>query len=97
MFVLHQQGDGLHKDGILGPRLQVLKAHIRVGVFVLQEIHVHRVPAVGAAAVLAVKLCDVLERAAEDTKPYQNLDPPTLKDFTKSFDNQLILMDYAPT
>lgn len=66
MFALHLQRDGLHEDGVLGPGLQLLQAHVRVAVPVLGQIHVHHVPAVGAAAVLPVKLGDVLERAGED-------------------------------
>lgn len=67
VFVLHLQGNGLHKYGILGPGFEVLQTDFWVSVFVLRQIDVHHVPAVGTAAVLAVKLCDVLERAGEDT------------------------------
>lgn len=66
VFALHLQHDGLHEDGVLGPGLQLLQAHVRVAAPVLGQIHVHHVPAVGAAAVLPVKLGDVLERTGED-------------------------------
>lgn len=68
MFVLHLQGNGLHKNSILRPGLEVLETDFWVVGFVLREIHIHHVPAVGATAILAVKLRDVLERPGEDTK-----------------------------
>lgn len=66
MFVLHLQRNGLHKYGILGPGLEVQQTDIRIDLLLLREIDVHHVPAVCAAAVLPVKLGDVLERPGED-------------------------------
>lgn len=68
VFVFPLQGNGLHKNSILGPGLEVLKTDFWVSVFILRKIHIHHVPAVWATAILAVKLCDVLERAGKDTK-----------------------------
>lgn len=73
VFALHLQRDGLHEDGVLGPGLQLLQAHVGVAAAVLGQVHVHHVPAVGAAAVLPVKLGDVLERSGED-KPKRQKD-----------------------
>ena len=68
VLVLHHQGDGLHEHGVLGPGLQVGQQHARVRVAVLVELHVHHVPAVGAAALLALERADVLEGSAGDTR-----------------------------
>ena len=65
-FVLHLQGNGLHENSILSPGFEVLKADFWVNAYVLRKIHVHHVPAVWATAVLAAKLCDVLQRAVEN-------------------------------
>lgn len=66
VFVPHLQGDDFHKYSILGPGLEVQKSDFRVDLLVMGEIHVHHVPTVWSTAVLAVKLCDVLERTGED-------------------------------
>ena len=62
MLVLHHQRDGLDKDGVLGPRLEGRQEDPGVRILIRGQVHVHHVPAVGATAVLAVKLGDVLER-----------------------------------
>lgn len=66
VFVLHLQGNGLDKNSILGPGLEVLNADFWVSVFILREIYIHHVPAVWATAILAVKLCDVLKRTGKE-------------------------------
>lgn len=68
MLVLHLQGDGLHKNSVLGPGLEVLNVDARVDVFVLGEIHVHHEPTVGPAAIPAVEICDVLERPGKEIR-----------------------------
>lgn len=61
MFVLEHERNRLDKNGVLRPRLQSGQQDPRVHVFVRCQLHIHHVPAVGAAAVLALELCDVLE------------------------------------
>lgn len=66
--VLHGKCDGLDKYGILRPGLQIGQKDPGVRVLVLTQLHIHHAPAVGAAAILPVKLCDVLERPGETQK-----------------------------
>lgn len=61
MLVLQHERDGLDEHGVLSPGLQAGQQHPGVDVFVGPQLHVHHVPAVGAAAVLTLVLCDVLE------------------------------------
>lgn len=65
MFVIHHECDGLDEHGVLRPGLQVGQQNSGVRVLVQPQLHIHHVPAVGAAAVLPLKLCDVLEWPAE--------------------------------
>ena len=51
---------GLDHDGVLRPGLQAGQQNSGVGVLVGPQLHVHHVPAVGAAAVLPLELCNVL-------------------------------------
>lgn len=61
MFVLEHERDRLDENGVLRPRLQAGQQDPGVHVFVRCQLHIHHVPAVGATAVLALELCDVLE------------------------------------
>lgn len=65
MFVLHHQRSGLDKDGVLGPGLEARQQDPGVRVSILSQLHIHHSPAVGATAVLALVLCDVLVRSAK--------------------------------
>lgn len=43
----------------------MLEGNLWVKFFILRKVDVHHVPAVGATAVLAIELCDVLERSGD--------------------------------
>lgn len=66
VLVPHLQGDDLHEYRVLGPGLEVQESDLGVDVLALGEVHVHHVPTVRPAAVLAVELRDVLEGTGED-------------------------------
>ena len=64
MVVLHHgEGHGLHVNGVLRPGLQPVQQNAGLHVLVGRKVHVHHVPAVGAAGVLPVILRDVFKGA----------------------------------
>lgn len=67
MFVLYHECDRLHKYSVLRPGLQAGQQDSGVGVFVRSQLHIHHIPAVGAAAILPLKLCYVLVRPGRKT------------------------------
>lgn len=66
VFVLHLQGGGFHINGVLGPGLEILKSKFGICISVLWKVYVHHVPAIGATAILAIKLCDILGRSERE-------------------------------
>lgn len=64
-FLRGGQGDGLDEDGVLGPGLEAGQQDAGVLVLFLGQIHVHHIPAVGAAAVLPLVLLDVPDRPVQ--------------------------------
>lgn len=62
MFVLYHECDRLHEYSVLCPGLQAGQQDSGVWVFVWSKLHIHHVPAVGATAILPLKLCYVLVR-----------------------------------
>lgn len=60
MFVLQHERDSFDKDGVLRPGLQARQQNSRVRVLVGPQLHIHHIPAVGAAAILSLELSDVL-------------------------------------
>lgn len=74
MVVLHHgEGHGLHVNGVLRPGLQPVQQNAGLHVLVGREVHVHHVPAVGAAGVLPVILRDVFKGAETQVSEAQTV------------------------
>lgn len=64
MVILHHgEGHGLDVNGVLCPGLQPVQQDAGLHVLVGRQVHVHHVPAVGAAGVLPIILRDVFKGA----------------------------------